>query len=312
MVSNLNFSFCRPLGSDEAFAYGFYYSNLYFPLTRQSLHPCFGHFWSLAVEEHFYLIWPLTVWCLRRQSLMRICLAVAACSFLLRAGVMIFDVADFKGARHIAYFTTPCRLDGLLLGSFVALARKDQADWDGLCRWSKQLFLGSGCLVLAVVVGLRSYLVFAPTDLVASRIILEAQVRLTVGHAVASLFFMSLLILLLTAKKKNVALRILENKTLCAFGTYSYGMYVFHFMILLATVQVFPKTFSPNTGRLIIIVIVTAASFVAAWLSYHLFEKHFLRMKRFFEYRRPLPQEAESESETFDRVNKTESIPVSA
>src|SRR5205823_6572113 len=43
-----------------------------------------GHFWSLAVEEQFYIVWPLIVWKLRESVLLRVCVFGAACAFLLR------------------------------------------------------------------------------------------------------------------------------------------------------------------------------------------------------------------------------------
>lgn len=46
-------------------------------------------FWSLAVEEHFYLIWPLLVWAIGRRSLMKLSLALAAMSFILRLIVIL-------------------------------------------------------------------------------------------------------------------------------------------------------------------------------------------------------------------------------
>ena len=43
-----------------------------------------AHFWSLAVEEHFYLFWPLVVWRLNRRQLMRLAVAVWVISLALR------------------------------------------------------------------------------------------------------------------------------------------------------------------------------------------------------------------------------------
>ncbi|MEZ0240474.1 MAG: acyltransferase family protein, partial [Chloroflexota bacterium] len=78
--------------------------------------PPFGptdHTWSLAVEEQFYLSWPLLVAVLSRGRLAIVALVGVV------VGLVIRSTAD----AAFGYFATPARIDGLLLGSLIALAR---------------------------------------------------------------------------------------------------------------------------------------------------------------------------------------------
>ena len=78
--------------------------------------PLLGGLWSLSVEEHFYLIWPFAVYALSRRTLMRLLTA------LLLVEPMLRGVAThwFTGPGPI-YVLTPFRLDGLAIGSLLAL-----------------------------------------------------------------------------------------------------------------------------------------------------------------------------------------------
>lgn len=66
-----------------------------------------SHFWSLAVEEHFYLVWPLVVFTLDRKSSVRVCLALIAIAFVVRIGLVR------QGLVLSAYTLTLSRMDGL-------------------------------------------------------------------------------------------------------------------------------------------------------------------------------------------------------
>ena len=70
-------------------------------LTKNTFFP-FGPFWSLAVEEHFYLLWPLAICALRERTHMGLCLAVAAFSFLLRVAVVLaVDATENSRLRRV-------------------------------------------------------------------------------------------------------------------------------------------------------------------------------------------------------------------
>jgi len=235
----------------------------------------YHHFWSLAVEEHFYLIWPLAVWSLRRRPLMRLCLAGAVASFWLRVIVVQSGMSPL-----IPYFVTPCRLDGLLAGSFVALAWRDQADWIRLRRWAGPVVAGSGGLLLGILLGRGRLDAHAEAG---------GGLVMTVGFTVLAVFFSGLIVLAVDAPEGNRWRQFLENKGLRAIGKYSYGIYVFSPLILNVVGRLlWPLSQAPAyIAKPVGIIWVLAASFGAAWLSYHLYEKHFLRLKRFFEYRKP-------------------------
>lgn len=79
-----------------------------------------SHTWSLAVEAHFYLIWPFVLLGLARFSRGAAALAVAA--VWLAATLFRFGWVEAGGSTDIAYYTTPFHASGLLLGAAVALA----------------------------------------------------------------------------------------------------------------------------------------------------------------------------------------------
>lgn len=85
------------------------------------VHLYLGHFWSLCVEEQFYLIWPFVVYRVRRRkTLMKICIVVLVASPVLR-GLLCALVPGRYLEMELLYRSLPTRLDALLLGGLVAL-----------------------------------------------------------------------------------------------------------------------------------------------------------------------------------------------
>ena len=240
------------------------------------------HFWSLAIEEHFYLIWPLVVAALSRSSLMRACLVLATISFLLRVALIGSGVGNVA-----AFFLTPCRVDSLLAGSWVALAWKHPADRIPLRQWAGPVALAVGGLLLGIAIGQGHFL----PDVAPGRMpnaVAEGALVTSIGVGGLAILFSSLLVMALSADETAILRRALENKHLCSIGKYSYAIYVFHALVLLYIVQLlsFAPTLPLFAAKALVAVCVVATSFVLAWLSYHMYEKHFLRLKPHFESRK--------------------------
>jgi peptidoglycan/LPS O-acetylase OafA/YrhL len=244
-----------------------YYYNFRVALTENAV-PYHHHFWSLAIEEHFYLLWPLAVWFLNRRPLMGFCLVVASFSLILRIIVVLGGPWPAS-----AFFLTPCRLDGLLAGSFIALAWRDPAAWAWLQRHAGRLVVASGCLVLGIALGQRHFI----PDVRPGQVGLEAAVNgnlvLTIGVAALAVFFAGLVGLAVNAPPNSRMRQVLENRTLRAIGKYSYAMYVFHALILVACAGFLARWLDVPVfvAKPAAVVWVTAVSFGAAWLSYHLY-----------------------------------------
>jgi peptidoglycan/LPS O-acetylase OafA/YrhL len=185
------------------------------------------------------------------------------------------------------FFLTPCRLDGLLAGSFVALAWLDPTDWARLQQYAGRLVLGAGCLLLGIAFGQRHFLPDITPQQVGHEAAVDGSLVLTVGIAALAIFFAGLVALAVDATTGSRLRRVLESSGLRTIGKYSYAIYVFHSLILLATIRLFlPLVRALGIiGKPVTVLWVLSTSIVAAWLSYHLYEKHFLRLKRFFEYR---------------------------
>lgn len=130
--------------------------------------------------------------------------------------------------------------------------------------------------------------------MVLSQVSLYSGPVVTLGIAALAVLFSGLIVLAVDAEKGGRLRTVLEHDGLRAVGKYSYGMYVFHLFILSAGQQALASVIHlPGLiSKLLAVIWGSAASFAAAWLSYHLYEKHFLRLKRFFEHRKPAASSA--------------------
>jgi peptidoglycan/LPS O-acetylase OafA/YrhL len=229
---------------------------------------CLGylnHFWSLAVEEHFYLVWPAVIYALSRRQAM-----IACC--LLFAGATIGRVAwlVFGGNDVAPEVFTLFRLDGLVAGAWLALAARGPG---GISRYAST----------AKALGWLAALLLIPITLSGMRL-------LTLVDTIWITVCCSLLVQLVIAAKDTAWGKIAASPLLHWLGKYSYGMYVFANLLipLVATIvtarDLAAMLGSSVLGQLAYLAMMTALTAGAALLSWHLFEKHFLRLKRYFEH----------------------------
>jgi peptidoglycan/LPS O-acetylase OafA/YrhL len=87
-------------------------------------HRVIAHFWTLAAEEQFYLIWPWIVNFLPRRVTMGVCLAALCTSTSLRMWLETMDHID-----STLYVLPPFRWDALVFGSLAALVAYDPSPW---------------------------------------------------------------------------------------------------------------------------------------------------------------------------------------
>ncbi len=229
----------------------------------------FTHFWSLAVEEHFYLFWPAIVYFVSRRRLGWVCVGFILGGLAVRLG---FEMRGFN--MYYAHLLTPSRVDSLAMGGLIAVIARHGRGLAALGAVAKSIAL-FGVVVIAIIY-LRIH-DFQP----------KYQIVRTIGFTVLALFFGSLLVLSVTAKPSQFAGRILGGRALRFFGKYSYALYIFHVLIVPPIREwVSPVKLSGSIGAfgglVVHILACYAVSIVLALLSWHLFEKWFLKLKRFF------------------------------
>ncbi len=227
-----------------------------------------GHFWSLAIEEHFYLVWPFMIWRLSRRGAMAACLVCIVTAVVFRCGLLAAGVVP--GA---VWQLDPSHLDSLALGGLIALAVRGPGGSARLVRPAKYVLLVAA-LALAGVVGWRGALSHADSAFQAC------------GMPLLVAFFGAGLVLVAHAPRASVIGRVFTSPVLCLFGKYSYGLYVWHGLLFYHFARWFPASAyqaalggSFLTAVLVHAALATLASLAVAVASYHLFEKHFLKLK---------------------------------
>ena len=249
-------------------------------------------FWTLAVEEQFYFVWPLLIWLLPRKPAMRLCLILGLTSLIFRI-IWVSTTAALPPAN----FISPCRLDSLLAGAFIALAAENRTTWKTVSRYAGPILIASSFFIVGLAFGLRD---LQPTrdPRFEPQAHQDARVVLTLGLSALAMGFASLIVILLNAPEESRLRRVLEGKFVRSIGKYSYGIYVFHGLIILMTVHFLTDYSSrlakipPTLQKPLIAIWVASVAYALAYLSYNFYEKRFLRLKKHFEARpvQPSPQ----------------------
>jgi peptidoglycan/LPS O-acetylase OafA/YrhL len=228
------------------------------------------HFWSLSIEEQFYLAWPFLVLTLSRRRLMALCGALMISGFFLRIVLLRFHLPD------AAYTWTFCRADSLAVGAIVALAARDPHDWKVAVTWARRLTLPALCLMAPLIALLGLRLQFIPEQFVLSSFL----------YSLLGIFFGGCLVLAMCAGAESLTHRSLSSPFLRFFGKYSYCLYICHqpMIIIGAKIGLYSATLAAVVGnKFLAIVVVNAIAFVMAiaiaLASWNLFEKHWLKLK---------------------------------
>jgi peptidoglycan/LPS O-acetylase OafA/YrhL len=228
-----------------------------------------GHFWSLCVEEQFYLLWPLAVWAIRdRVRLLWTAAGFSLLSLLLRVAMCLHFAPEI--AERWIIRTLPFRMDTLLIGAILALLLRGPAavPLQRACRWI--------CLVASASV---LVIFFLSPDY-------DSPWLLTVGLTLIAIAAVGLIGS--TLDSGTPEFRLFSQKPLRTLGKYSYGFYIFHVLYGWAWIQFFVflsrKTHSLVLGGLIALITNFCVTFIVSKLSYDLFEVRFLRFKTHFEY----------------------------
>jgi peptidoglycan/LPS O-acetylase OafA/YrhL len=238
------------------------------------------HFWSLAIEEHFYLFWPLVVFLLARRprALIAVSLATALGALLARL------IGSLVGLSWLTtYVLTPFRLDGLALGAFLTVMARQPKGVERLVRALPWVVTVAGGL-LAVT--------FVWTRLVSRQ---GLELVLPVRASLILMLLACLLVWALVAPKQSATSRFFRSRSMIFLGTYSYGLYVYHHFIsyYLSTnrTELELARWLGSHGAAVALQASLGAlvSLAVAYLSYELFEKRFLRLKRRFQTARDPP-----------------------
>lgn len=235
------------------------------PLQNHSLY----HLWSLAVEEQFYLVWPLLVWGLGRRALLRTCWC---CVLIAITSRVIFTL--WLKMPAAAYTLTLCRFDSLAFGGIAALtvrwasASGAKTIWESPKLWT----------LLAVAVVLL--VAFAPS------VSLHDPWMMTLGLTVLAVFFTATVTIAATGG--SVVSRWLSRRPLTTLGAYSYALYLLHPLIHSAIRKASERSstrfpaLQGHFGGWGVAAATFIVSFLSAAISWQIYESPFLRLKRFF------------------------------
>jgi len=226
----------------------------------------YGPLWSLAVEEHFYLLWPLVVRYLSPRQVGAVAALIAAATAAARA--LAFHGGHVSGLGSFTWLVA----DGLALGSVLAVLVRgtlSRSQLWGLCG-------------LTIVLGTMAALLGGPFGIVTRDRLLGAALQYTVIHVI---FTGILLLFLLIGTSRWRA--FVNIGWLQFFGFISYGLYLVHllaFRLYDRLCMTFAPSFLLTSGRsdllLLRFAIAGGAAVVAAYLSRVYFEDYFLRLKQ--------------------------------
>ncbi len=240
----------------------FYLSNYYFTFF-QDPHPLM-HTWTLSVEEHFYLLWPVILMLFNLKT----CRIIIGFVLPLLAFLTIILLPVFLSqytASSLIYNSTNTRCLAISLGSFLAFHEA----W--LHRINKLKFLKiAGLSILVYITYLVSY---------------KLPLLKSVPHYVLVACFLpvlSVLLLMLTHKtnfiRENIFKKIALNGPVNYVGKISYGLYLYHYPVFfffgISSAQVLV------TNNLSLCLWACILSFVFAVISFHLIETPLMNYKK--------------------------------
>lgn len=245
-------------GNPDYWSLGFFYANFEVIQSGQWQFP-FAHYWSIALEEQYYLFWPPIMAVLKKKHLPYIMVALILVSIASR---MYFFYVSPDTYLHL-YLNTLSRMDTLLIGGLIAF------------RFHSKPFnfaLPKGVSLILLLGLLGSFCVIDYND--------WSNIFLVVFKKYAYLLVFGLIIFdYLFNPKYGKSNRI--KRPLTYLGKISYGIYMYHNILVIIVIKEILLNNNLHSGLTFTIVYLSSVILVSI-ISFELYEKWFLRLKERF------------------------------
>ncbi|HEX3903406.1 MAG TPA: acyltransferase [Polyangia bacterium] len=270
--------FRKPAGFNRfapyLYTYTYNFSRLDQTMPKKGL---FLQFWSLAVEEQFYLFWPFVIYFLGERALRRVLIAIIVAAPLFRFCFGVYLTSRGFGPERVGMITyafTFSQLDAFALGAAIPVFRLRE-------RVKRTGGLAAGLIGLALAVGLVHWWVLGRQGIVVP---LSNFWGLGMGagvhdhadrvwsYTVIDLAFMGVTLHLASPDYRG----LFNSRPLIALGKIVYGLYVFHYVIVVAAARVYDGYLHNATACFLLAFV---ACWAAAYVSYYGFEKRFLALR---------------------------------
>jgi peptidoglycan/LPS O-acetylase OafA/YrhL len=283
LLTGAHFLQLRPLLVFVGFLQNFPHLSSYALKTPSPL-PLY-HFWTLAVEEQFYLIWPIVLFFAhsRRHAIRLSIWFFCICELFLFS---LYTMAPFVGAvsHHLYDYFILTQGGALALGSALSLAMGNRASPTGRKPGSHRVIRKYALPAFAS--GLAIYLA---AGYVCGTFYLTFPVQYWIGLPALSIAAAASIPLVL---RTGLPRTFFSFAPLGWLGRISYGFYVFHILLeplydhLGATIA---HTTTGDDYHLVRAILAFVITCLVSWLSFYLFEMPILSLKRFFPVNASLP-----------------------
>jgi peptidoglycan/LPS O-acetylase OafA/YrhL len=226
------------------------------------------HFWSLAVEEQFYILWPFVLYFIRdRKKLFRIMLLALPLIIIVRSGIYIRH-PEFNMHRHY-YINTFCRMDSFIIGAIMCFIYRSEINVSNkTIYYLFYLFL----LLLCAGIAISGNAFFAN------------YFFSTIGYTILAVLYACLLYI--SIQTGNFFSAFFEIPFLRFCGKISYGIYIFHWPVRLIfgfkiyNWAIVHLPFSSSLTEFFSLALCVLLTFIVSIISFYYFESYFLRLKK--------------------------------
>lgn len=239
----------------------------------------FSNLWSLAVEEQFYLVWPLVVLgVLLLARSRRAGLVAAGVAALASAGAMALLHTPGEDPTRV-YYGTDTHVFGMMLGALLAFWYFGNVRTGRPTPWPGALTpVGRGARVVQALKRRRPGVMAGVCLVVIGAFSLLVPWDSAVTYR-GGLFIVSLAAALLvtTMLHDSRVRRVLETPVLRWIGERSYGVYLWHWPVFVLLTQIFAKQWVEGSGVPLVWVVTVVVTFVLAGLSFRYVEQPVVR-----------------------------------
>ncbi|MDC0117761.1 acyltransferase [Flavobacteriaceae bacterium] len=239
-----------------------------------------GHFWSLAVEEQFYLFWPFLIFFISLKYFKKLLILLILSGPIIKL-ILFTWISDMYGdtiqAAEAVNILVLGQIDAFAIGGAVAFFSSKQIKRPQLCFYIVLIITAilGGINLLTLIINNDNDNIIGILHTFGFPHLMLENYQFIWGYSLLNILF-ALLIICIINKKNPIG--FLKNPVLIYLGKISYGIYVYHVVVLMLIRHIWDFRFSSLLGILLFIVYFTL-TILLAHISYKYYEKPFLMLK---------------------------------